>query len=93
MKTNFADQLISLGTQMSEERSAAGDLWTHLPSHKVAEKHHGDYAMEFAPAVKDIMIEASLYIHHLKHPERPLDQSDKEWFYTCPCGEGHSTTP
>ena len=44
---NAADAIIALGKQLSDEKSAAHDLWTWLPSYKVAERNHGDYASEF----------------------------------------------
>jgi len=87
---NAADIIINLGAQLSEERNAAHDLWTWLPTYRVAQKHHKDYASEFAPSVKDIMVEASMYFAHLKRPEVPLTPDEKEWFTRCPCDEDHA---
>ena len=87
---NAADAIIALGAQLSDEKSSAHDLWTWLPSYKVAEKNHGDYASEFSPSVRDIMVEAAMYISTLKDPpgkEQTLDE--KEWFTRCPCGQEH----
>lgn len=51
MNFDLADEIIRLGREMSEERDAAFDLWSWLPSKKVAEKHHGDYACNFTPSI------------------------------------------
>ena len=88
-----ADLIISLGNQLSEERNAAHDLWTWLPTYRVAQKHHGDYASEFSPSVRDIMVEAAMYFAHLKRPDVPLTVDEKEWFERCPCNEDHPLTP
>jgi hypothetical protein len=80
--------LIELGEELASERDAASDLWSWLPSHSVAETHHGDYAGEFMPSVRDVMIEASMYLAHLRYPLVPLTREKQEWFDTCPCGEG-----
>lgn len=80
-------ELIRLGEQLAEESNAAADLWTWLPSHAVAEKRHGDYATNHCPSTRDIMLEAAMYLAHLKHPERALEPEEKEWFTRCPCGE------
>lgn len=89
MSTKLISEFISLGHLLSEQVDAAGQLWTWLPSHKVAEKHHGDYAMEFCPSVKDVLVEAAMYIGHMKHPERALGLDEQDWFTRCPCGEEH----
>ena len=82
------DDLIILGDQLSKERDAAFDLWTWLPSHKEAQKFHGDYANEFIPSVRDILIEASMFISAgLKISGE--EAKDPEHFYACPCGESH----
>jgi hypothetical protein len=81
--------LINFARQLSDEDDAAFMLWTWLPSHKVAEKHHGDYASEFRPSNLDVMKEAAMYLGHLKHPDVPLTEEEKDWFETCPCDESH----
>jgi len=97
---NAADAIIALGTQLSDEKSAAHDLWTWLPSYKVAEKNHGDYASEFAPCVKDIMAEAAMFIAAMKDPSSPfgpktaevlrtLTPDETDWFMRCPCEQDH----
>ena len=80
--------LIQLGQQLEAANTAAHDLWTWLPSHKIAQKHHGDYATEHCPNNSDVMKEAAMYLGHLKHPEVPLIE-EQEWFTSCPCGENH----
>ena len=82
----LAQELINLGQQLEAENNAAHDLWTWLPSHKIAEKHHGDYASEHCPSNGDVMKEAAMY---LKRPEATLAIEKQEWFSRCPCGEDH----
>ena len=81
--------LIRLGEQLAEEQAAAHDLWSWLPSHKIAEKHHGDYASEHCPSTNDVMKEAAMYLGHIKHPDVALTPEEEEWFTSCPCGEDH----
>lgn len=90
MSSKIVSDFIALGKMLSEANDAAGDLWSWLPSHKVAEKHHGDYAMEFCPAIQDVMREAAMYLGHLKYVEQPLSAEEQEWFNRCPCGESHA---
>jgi len=100
----IAEELIRLGQQLAAERDAASDLWSWLPSRKVADKHHGDYSSEHCPSTRDVMIEAAMYIAHLedsdedhkvgclahqKDAAEPLDEEEQEWFQRCPCGEDH----
>jgi len=81
--------LIHFARQLSEEDDAASDLWSWLPSHAVAQKHHGDYASEHRPSNKDVMTEAALYLARLTRPGEPLTAEEKDWFETCPCDESH----
>ena len=81
-------QLIELGEALAEEKNVAYELWTWLPSHAVAQKHHGDYASTFTPSVKDVLVEAALYFGQLKYMSTP-DSTIKEWFERCTCGEEH----
>jgi len=60
------DSFISLGKQLDEQQNAAHDLWTWLPSYKVAQKHHGDYASNFVPSIKDIIVEASMVMARMR---------------------------
>ena len=85
--------LIEFARQLSEEDEAASDLWSWLPSHAVAQKHHGDYALEHRPSNRDVMIETAMYLGHLKHPDVELTAEEKEWFEHCPCGESHEKEP
>jgi hypothetical protein len=90
----LAQELIKLGQQLSEEEDAAMDLWSWLPSHKVAAKHHGDYASTFCPCKRNVMVEAAMYLAHLTHPDEPLTAEEKDWFERCPCEEDHEeSTP
>ena len=85
----LADELIRFGQQLAEENSAAHDLWSWLPSYKVAQKHHGDYGTNAQPSNADVMKEAAMYLGHLKRPETPLTPEEQDWFTRCPCGEDH----
>jgi hypothetical protein len=89
----LAQELIRFGEQLAEENAAATDLWSWLPSHKVAETHHGDYAAEHCPGKRDVMTEAALYIAHLRNPKELLTPEEQEWFTSCPCGESHEGEP
>ena len=83
--------LIQLGEQLAAENDAAHDLWTWLPSHKIAVKHHGDYASEHCPSNADVMKEAAMCLGHLTHPDVALTPEEQDWFLSCPCGEDHAT--
>lgn len=85
----FREELIRFCAQLSEENAAASDLWTWLPSHKVAQKHHGDYVDVHCPSNKGVMTEAAMYLAHLSRPDEPLSTEEQEWFTSCPCGEDH----
>lgn len=85
----LAQELIRFGQQLADENAAAFDLWSWLPSHKIAEKRHGDYAGEHCPSKRDVMAEAAMYLAHLARPDEPLTAEDQAWFTRCPCGEDH----
>ena len=85
----LAQELIHFGQQLADENAAAFDLWSWLPSHAIAVKHHGDYASSHCPSNVDVMKEAAMYLGHLKRPEVPLTLEEQEWFTSCPCGEDH----
>lgn len=77
---------IKLARQLECEANAALDLWTWLPSHKVAKKHHGDYADEFKPSVEDIMREASTVFGD---QYSGTNEAVTLFGTDCPCGESH----
>jgi hypothetical protein len=79
--------LIKLGQELSETQNRAFDLWTWLPSYKVAHKFHGDYASSFVPRIQDIIMEANLYIQYLK--DLQMNEERRRWFEECPCGTPH----
>jgi len=83
---NPVEAIIKLGAQLDEERNAASDLWTWLPSYKVAERYHGDYATEFMPSVSDVMREAAAWFAARQYP---ATDRERGMFETCPCGEEH----
>ena len=83
------DMIIQLGKRLDEQKEAAFELWTLLPSYRAAQIGHGDYAGEHAPSVKDIIIEANLFITHGLAPTAEQYAEAGE-YYSCPCGEEHS---
>ena len=88
--SKLAEDLIRFGQQLADENAAASDLWSWLPSHAVAVKHHGDYAGQHCPSNRNVMVEAAQYLATLKHPDQPVDDETRDWFQRCPCGEDHS---
>jgi hypothetical protein len=89
----IAQELIQFGQQLAAEKDAAHDLWTWLPSHKIAAKHHGDYASEHCPSNQDVMKEAAMYLAVLQDPPREYTTEEQEWFSRCPCDNDHEETP
>lgn len=89
----LAQELIRFGEQLAAENTAASDLWSWLPSHKIATKHHGDHAGEHCPSVRDVMTEAAMYLAVLQDPPREYTPEEQEWFTRCPCGEEHVNSP
>ena len=85
----LAQELIRFGQQLADESEAASNLWTWLPSHKIAVKHHDDYALEHCPSVKDVLVEAAMYLAIIRDPPREYTPEEQEWFTSCPCGEDH----
>ncbi len=85
----LAQELIRFGEQLAAENAAAHDLWTWLPSYKVAERHHGDYASEHCPSNRDVMYEAALYLTNTSRCNTEMTTEEQEWFTRCPCGEYH----
>lgn len=83
---SLRDELGRLVHEMDEEANAAAGLWSWLPSHAEAQKHHGDFWQDHQPTPAAVMQEAALYFSHLKNPLS--DKMQREWF-SCPCGEPH----
>lgn len=81
------DQICQLARKIEDEKNAAFDLWTWLPSYKVGQQHHGDHAGNFIPAVADIIREATLVLSQQNGFEVSKEDR-KEWFEKCPCNEG-----
>jgi hypothetical protein len=80
--------LIQLGEQLAADENAAHDLWTWLPSHKVAQRYHGDYAAEHRPSIGDVLREAAAHLAALQYPDS-VKPSERRMFESCPCGEDH----
>lgn len=90
--SDIVDQMINLGQRLADERNAAHDLWTWLPSYKATQKHHGDYASNFAACPRDVMVEASMYLAFLRDfvvARRSFTPDEAEMFESCVCGEEH----
>lgn len=85
---DFRNELIKLGHELSEEKNAAYNLWSWLPSRRAAEQAHGDYAGNYCPSVRDILEEAATFIGHGMAPTP--EQLAEEELYHCPCGNDHS---
>jgi hypothetical protein len=83
--SKLRDEIRRLGHEFEQESAAAFELWTWLPSHKAAEKSHGDYASEHTPSPANVMREAAIYMAELKG-HAPDEVEVEEW-YGCPCGE------
>lgn len=82
--------LIQLGQQLEAENNAAHDLWTWLPSHKIAQKHHADYTSKHCPSNGNVMKEASMYLANASRADTTMTAEEEEWFTRCPCGEDHN---
>lgn len=87
---NLVNQLIYLGHDLEQERGAAHDLWTWLPSYAAAQRAHGDYASQHQPTNAAVAREAAALLAHIRRP-RALTPEDRDWF-SCPCGESHGWT-
>jgi hypothetical protein len=89
----IVQELIQLGEQLATEKAAAHDLWTWLPSHAVAKKHHGDYASEHCPSNRDVMVEAAMYLANMSRADTTMTPAEQEYFLRCPCDEDHEEAP
>lgn len=85
------DGIVRLARQLEREADKAHDLWTWLPSCKIAETFHGDYALNHTPDPASIMEEACIYISSLLSGEEmePYWNDASGYFDGCPCGESH----
>lgn len=77
----------SLANEFDAEDNAAVDLWSWLPSRKIAEKYHGDCADNVRPSIESLMTEATIVLAE-KAGYPPSEETRREWS-ECPCGEGH----
>lgn len=84
---SLRSEIQRLASQFADEDEAAFTLWSWLPSHAAAEKHHGDYASEHRPSAADIMREAAKVLAE-KAGYPPTDAERAEWFARR-CGEAH----
>ena len=75
-----------LARSFDEEDNRAHDLWSWLPSYKIAEKYHGDYASNHMPSIAAILEEAAFVLsEHAGYQHTPAERAE---FLQCPCGEG-----
>lgn len=93
---SLRDEIRILAHRMDEEDDAASDLWSWLPSHDEAKKHHGDYWQSVRPDCATVMREAAKFLAALSHGVTPemresiiaAENGRSDWF-GCPCGEYH----
>ena len=78
----FKDGLLQMAKYIEDVENSSFDLWTWLPSHKEAEKYHGDYADEFKPEPQYVIKEACAYLSSLKYDTESL-------YFKCPCENEH----
>ena len=92
--------MIELGEYLKNTEDRASDLWTHLPSYKVAQKFHGEYASEFRPSPEHIMAEACEFIYalslhgedvHTELTDRMAGSFISDNNGMCLCGDFHTT--
>lgn len=79
--------IIDLGAELDRQRNAAFDLWSWLPSYKVAIKWHGDIASEYMPSIENILYEACIVM--AQHKGHKLSKEDRKFLAQCPCGDNH----
>jgi hypothetical protein len=84
---NARDYVIRLGKELDDQDNAAHDLWTWLPSYREAGKWHGDHSGNYRPPLRDILVEATLFITAKCAPTAAELQS--EALYQCPCDDPH----
>lgn len=89
---DIRDELIKLGENLANEKNEAFNLWTMLPSYKAAQLYHDDYAIEFMPSIKDILIEATIFIRHECNPNETQIKSAID-YYCCPCDDAVDHPP
>jgi len=83
----FKEALSGFVEEMNKEVGTAAMLWSCLPSHQAALKHHGpSEAWSYCPSNSEVMEEAYHLIRNRLHGE-PLAR-EEEGLFKCPCGEG-----
>jgi hypothetical protein len=69
--------IVAFARELEATDAEAFSLWTWLPSRKMAEKAHGDYADEFQPTLADLMNEATAVLILLSFgPNEPRGLND-----------------
>lgn len=85
---NLRHELSLMLKELDATDASANDLWSWLPSHAMAKKHHGDYAFEVRPSVAEVMNEAAT-VFALLRSGRAVNEEERELLGVCPCGEDH----
>lgn len=85
---SLKNDIIRFAKELEEVNNASFDLWTWLPSRKMAEKAHGDYADEYQPELPNLLKETTMVLSLLsnKQFEKLEEESYRSWF-GCPCEE------
>lgn len=86
MSRTTRDLICDLAKDFEAENNAAFSLWSWLPSYKIAEKYHGDYASSFQPSIASILEEAAFVLAEKAGYEQSAE--DRAEYLQCPCGEG-----
>lgn len=83
-------EIRELARRFDDEDNAAFDLWSWLPTHRRAQKDHGDYAHEYRPPLSIIMEEAAAVFAALRDgPLTPEAEARILEEFPCQCGESH----
>lgn len=86
MSQRLRNLIQNLAGDFDREDGCAFDLWTWLPSHKVAENYHGDYASSFTPSIAFVLAEAAFVL--AEHAGYEHTSAERAKYEECPCGEG-----
>lgn len=83
--TDLRSALLDFARQAESESEAAHDLWTWLPSYRVATAAHGEYAINHRPSLVEILREATAVLVKVHGGD------DDFPFAQCPCDASECT--